>query len=55
MARRIMTEFSVRMVKRNGVHYKFTRDANPSYGYVNLTAWKWSGWHWQLLHDIELH
>jgi hypothetical protein len=55
MVRKVTLEFAERTVERNGTMYKFTKDASPSYGYVQLKAWKWSGWQWELLHDIELY
>jgi len=55
MNRKVTLEFAERTVKRNGTLYKFTKDASPSYGYAQLTARKWTGWKWELLHTIELY
>lgn len=51
MSRRMMHETSQRISNINGKAYKFNRYA--SQGYVEVWAYRWTGWEWKLIHHIS--
>lgn len=55
MARKVAHEVSERLVRRNGVSYKFNKYSSPIAGYVELTAHRWTGHDWEFLHRIVLY